>query len=658
MINRVVFIFLFYFYPLKCFARICPPLPILDHGKYVRISEGKVRVECHPSYEYNNAFDISRQTQIITCYKSGQWDDPKPNCSKKHQHCLPPSDIDHGFLVGDPPYPPGSEVYYRCNEGYKIVGPSKLICKYPQYFWNDNPPECIKIKPPLQVVAENIGDNLVDKLTKLDVGRVIHGDVEYLGLDLFLAFDKSNSISPQQFLEGIKFAKFLIKQFNVSNSDQKKVGGTRLAVYTFGNDAKEEINLTDTTITSTKAAINKLDLIRCSKFCDGATNMADALKKIGHIAPKQTRKEAKKVLFMTSDGVPTADPKSKDVTYYTNNLKKLGFEIYTVGIGQDIDEQLLKDLSSTPIEEHMFLLEKFKDFAEIMDLIRNGTTEPPPPLPEQCGYIAENFYKTRNLETGLAKLGNWPWLAAIIVKDYTSGGSRFACSGILICEEWVLTTAQCVTDDLNIQYEPENVYVVVGEDNFEKLNDKEQLFYAVKIIRHPNFIHNKTKVRNDIALIQLNTKAEINDYVRTACILQFDFDHSSKPGEVGYMIGWLISSEEQVRIPQEPVKVFQAEQVEMKVNGLDNCEIIKPPQYLCDDSIINAHGRYESDKTCSGYDKGSPFLMSQGKRMAAVGLASHVKGCTLQSKTGFFTRISSYYDWIRENSEFCSDNHQ
>uniref|UniRef100_A0A646QGK0 C3/C5 convertase n=1 Tax=Hemiscolopendra marginata TaxID=943146 RepID=A0A646QGK0_9MYRI len=647
---------------LSC-REMCPPLPNLEWGNYVKVSEKVVRVECHPSYEYYHPKYPTGDVQVVTC-RRGKWDDPHPKCLAKPLHCLPPGNIDNGYIFrGDPPYAPDSEVLYRCYDGYKLVGPEKITCKYPHYVWSDQLPECIEKLLPMVQLAEDLEKHLVDRLDQFDAGRVIDHNVEFHGLDLFLVFDKSSSIDSSDFLEGIKFAKFLIEHFKVANGDINKVGGTRLAVHTFGDKQKQELSLDDESISSTEAALEKLDTIKCGDFCEGGTNMADVLKSINFIAEKGLRKQAKKVLFLTSDGSPTSDPSiPKPVTYYMDELKKKGFEIYIVGIGQDINFQLLVSLSSTPPSEHLFLLEEFRDFSDVMDLIRNGTAEPPPPPPYKCGYIANRFYKIRELgKNGLVKLGSWPWLAAVVVRDYASSGSRFACSGVLICQNWVLTTAQCVTDIKGEQFNPADVYVILSEDNLEKSNSREQNFYAVEIIRHKQFVNDNKMIRNDLALIKLNEKAEINDYSRIACILDNAHDFSSRAGETAYMIGWLVKTGEQARLTVEPVREFNAQQVQLEINGMDVCEANKPDKYKCDDyHLLSGNAGHEPSEKCKGIDMGSPLLMadSTGRRMSVVGVATYVEGCTLDTKLAFFTRVSAYYDWIREATGFCTDDYE
>ncbi|WAR30220.1 hypothetical protein MAR_032762, partial [Mya arenaria] len=50
-------------------------------------------------------------------------------------------------------------------------------------------------------------------------------------------------------------------------------------------------------------------------------------------------------------------------------LKVAGYEIFTMGVGRNINKLMLKKIASEPTEEHVFLINQFKDLKAIGDTI-------------------------------------------------------------------------------------------------------------------------------------------------------------------------------------------------------------------------------------------------------------------------------------------------
>ena len=63
-----------------------------------------------------------------------------------------------------------------------------------------------------------------------------------------------------------------------------------------------------------------------------------------------------------------------DIVTPSNALKDVGVTIYTVGIG-NVDVSELRDISSDPDDEHVFLLNSFRDAAGFVDFLSVTTCE-------------------------------------------------------------------------------------------------------------------------------------------------------------------------------------------------------------------------------------------------------------------------------------------
>lgn len=88
-----------------------------------------------------------------------------------------------------------------------------------------------------------------------------------------------------------------------------------------------------------------------------------------------------------------------------------------------------------------------------------GPTQPvypqlpaPPPIAttllssNQCGIT--NFTQTRVVGGGPARLGQYPWIAALGYRNPPSTGYQFNCAGSLITLRHVITSAHCVSSNL------------------------------------------------------------------------------------------------------------------------------------------------------------------------------------------------------------------
>ena len=80
-------------------------------------------------------------------------------------------------------------------------------------------------------------------------------------------------------------------------------------------------------------------------------------------------------LLLKSPSFVSPDGRSFDnVITPSNNLKNAGVIVYTVGIGS-IDVSELRDISSDPDDEHVFLLNSFRDAAGFVDFLSVTTCE-------------------------------------------------------------------------------------------------------------------------------------------------------------------------------------------------------------------------------------------------------------------------------------------
>ncbi|KAK6174584.1 hypothetical protein SNE40_017831 [Patella caerulea] len=175
------------------------------------------------------------------------------------------------------------------------------------------------------------------------------------------------------------------------------------------------------------------------------------------------------------------------------------------------------------------------------------TTTQPPSGPtmnsaEECGMASTNP-TTRILQGSMTKPCDWPWQISvrsrIVGTDEINPGNTFPwCSGVLIDNQWVLTTAYCVILSVGTVTGviENNILAVAGEHNtkqpdFSGTEYNEKFIKVVDAIVHPGYYKNDPatytgadladsaddKTSNNFALLKLQTPLEFGDCIRKVC---------------------------------------------------------------------------------------------------------------------------------------------
>ncbi|KAB5565383.1 hypothetical protein PHYPO_G00240710 [Pangasianodon hypophthalmus] len=123
-----------------------------------------------------------------------------------------------------------------------------------------------------------------------------------------------------------------------------------------------------------------------------------------------------------------------------------------------------------------------------------------------------------------------PWQALL-----RNSGSNGFCSGVIIKDNFVLTTAQCVRKHTDFQ-------VAVGK-RIPSYELGEQTLYVKQVHIHPLYLEGKPE--NDLAVIELKDKIIFKKKVVPACLPERDFAESVlMSGEfMGMVTGWKDASE-------------------------------------------------------------------------------------------------------------------
>ncbi len=148
--------------------------------------------------------------------------------------------------------------------------------------------------------------------------------------DVMLVIDRSGSMSGQKIADAKAAAKAFIDRMDLSTS--------QVGLVSFSDTASLDQQLTQSA-GPVRTAIDAL-------VADGSTNIADALSLAqGELTGGRHRPGNGRVLILMSDGQPTAggDPRAVAAA-----ARAAGTRIFTIGLGADVDPNLMRDLASSP----------------------------------------------------------------------------------------------------------------------------------------------------------------------------------------------------------------------------------------------------------------------------------------------------------------------
>lgn len=160
------------------------------------------------------------------------------------------------------------------------------------------------------------------------------------------------------FAKAKDFVKNVVDFFDVSRN------GTHIAVIQYSTKVYPQFGLNAYyTMKDLKAAVGSIG------YRGGYTRSADALDyarevifKEGNGARPRSQGVPRIVVFMT-DG----ESNGRDITQPVLDIRQTNINVFSVGIGKNIDVKELEFIASSPAEQHVFLLDSFNDIAGFVD---------------------------------------------------------------------------------------------------------------------------------------------------------------------------------------------------------------------------------------------------------------------------------------------------
>lgn len=240
-----------------------------------------------------------------------------------------------------------------------------------------------------------------------------------------------------------------------------------------------------------------------------------------------------------------------------------------------------------------------------------------------------------------AKSGDWPWIVALLHSSEPDMYQAQFCSGVLIENSWILTSAHCVYERTATQ-----VNVAVGVFDLSTFSGNR---IPVKNIRiHPQY--NSSSIRNDIALLELSQP--VDQPIIT--LFSGESKENISPSLLGKMltaIGWGMADGANNWYYPEKLR-----QVNLPVVANSFCNDIYSTPLAA--SQICA-GYYEGKDVCNG-DSGGPIVIQIDNEWVHAGFVSYGSACTdYLGWYGVYTRTSEFSSFIKsysQNAHFTSQH--
>uniref|UniRef100_A0A3Q0T718 Protein Z, vitamin K-dependent plasma glycoprotein a n=1 Tax=Amphilophus citrinellus TaxID=61819 RepID=A0A3Q0T718_AMPCI len=216
-----------------------------------------------------------------------------------------------------------------------------------------------------------------------------------------------------------------------------------------------------------------------------------------------------------------------------------------------------------------------------------------------------------------------PWLALLV-----SSESAVFCSGVILKENLVLTTAQCASKYSSFQ-------VAVGKRSTSRSDAGQQTLYVKLTHTHPRYVEGGPE--NDLAVIELRDRIIFKREVTAACLPERDFAESIlMAGEHPAVVtGW---KEPQQRSAFQDTLALNT----LVYNKLPECLETHPN--LMTNKMGCTAPREKADCTMSS---GSSLLTLYRDVLFLTGVVSQPAGADC-SKGYIFQKVSRYLGWLQQ----------
>jgi hypothetical protein len=465
--------------PPYCDRTMCPDPGVPSHGRRNGNSFKPgdiVTYFCYTGYELHGS-------QRRECQQNRKWTGAPVTCDAGDNYCPVPVAPDGGWINGLK-YNFGNKVTFTCEPGSVLIG-SKVRTCLSSHKWSGEQPVC---DAPL---ARDTNEEIRHRLDMILTDLVLKS---HEGVNIYFAFDSSNSINDADFQKAIDFAVEVVGEVGMNASLSN--GGVFSAV-TFASNTKNISTISE--CVSSLECQNSLKAIQRGHYEGRGTNLKMSLgqvtKLVKHIRRMQTasRTGSKDILILFSDGMHN---EGGSPIPNAMELKRRGVEIYAVSVKSQHHPLHMKEklalIASSPSKDHV--------------LFTTGYNWKHVPDYTQCGIPGRTPNVSALNEENTSEAGVWPWVAQLYVHRAKKNKYVLVCSAALVDPRHLLTAASCVKK-MNFLNPPLVKFVSV--DGIEDKNTQQRIV----IDKQPFGGHHNTSV----VMLKLDSPVNLNRNVKTIC---------------------------------------------------------------------------------------------------------------------------------------------
>uniref|UniRef100_A0A3P9KI59 trypsin n=1 Tax=Oryzias latipes TaxID=8090 RepID=A0A3P9KI59_ORYLA len=219
----------------------------------------------------------------------------------------------------------------------------------------------------------------------------------------------------------------------------------------------------------------------------------------------------------------------------------------------------------------------------------------------------------------VAKPHSRPYMASLQFQG------QHSCGGILIRDDYVLTSAHCKND-------VQPMTVVLGAHDISKKEKTQQRFKVQKYNQHPDY---KCEQANDIMLIKLETKAKLNKYVKP-------IELSKKNGDIRANIKCAVAGWGQTAVDKPASNVLKEATEETQFKA--ECNNIWKEHFNSTQMICTKFSK-KTGGICQG-DSGGPLICNN--KLLGLTAFTQENSCDNPKFPHVFMKIGSFLPWIQD----------
>uniref|UniRef100_A0A8C9V7P8 C3/C5 convertase n=1 Tax=Scleropages formosus TaxID=113540 RepID=A0A8C9V7P8_SCLFO len=587
--------------PAECLMVTCPDPLVFEYGSVSPIQmmyyvNNETTYKCFDGYKF-----VGSKTRV--CQLNGKWSGNTPICDQSSAVCPDPG-IPAGSRRTGRHFDIDDKVAYRCDNGLILIGSAERVCQEsgewtgiePACYYKhtyDTPQEVAKAFS--KAISSDLDLAVLDESSKI---RLEQGG----NLHIYIAIDKSDSVEEENFINSKNAMKKLIEKISFFEVTPK------YELLFFATKVKEVVKITDPGNENVDI-IQELDNYKYSGPEDNSgTNIAQAfhtiLERMSIVKERQkaTFKDVRHVIILFSDGIAnmggSADDNVAKIKYLVESVRGKDWEdyldIYTFGVGPEINEDALNSIASKkPDERHFYKLKDIKSLEQTFD--------------EMIGKLYGIY------------------LFFLCQRE----GKESTCIGSLVNTRFVLTAAHCFTLD-----DTEKLHRIIVEIHNPPA-------YKVKSVRpHKNYNNQAKKDLGipefydyDVALIELEKDVTFSANIRPICIpCTKEASHAlglpdtatcKDQGEVHISCIYIIAYEEDDTGPlfcRDNCIEDALETIKIEDRGKVKAKDIVTDNFLCTGGIDGPQGQTD-DISCKGESGGALFVQKK-RRLIQVGIIS------------------------------------